>query len=95
MNRLLSLATLFLASLVIGHWSFSAQPSSTDPLRVYIRSGPKTHGPGMHDHPRFLADWVTLLSDRGARATGGDTAATSPARTVPIWRPIFLAAAAS
>ncbi len=77
MNRLLSLATLFLASLVIGHWSFSAQPSSTDPLRVYIRSGPKTHGPGMHDHPRFLADWVTLLNDRGARATGGDTFPTA------------------
>ena len=24
------------------------------PLRVFLRAGPKTHGPGQHDHPRFL-----------------------------------------
>lgn len=76
MNRLIRLCSLLLASLFIGHWSL-AQPTSADPLRVYIRSGPKTHGPGMHDHPRFLADWVTLLNDRGATATGGDTFPTA------------------
>jgi len=41
-------------------------------LRVFIRSGPKTHGPGAHDHPRFLKEWVALLNARGASATGGD-----------------------
>ncbi len=48
------------------------QTAAPNPLRVYIRSGPKTHGPGAHDHPRFLKEWVQLLNARGARATGGD-----------------------
>ena len=43
-----------------------------DALRVFIRSGPKTHGPGAHDHPSFLKDWTALLNERGAQATGGD-----------------------
>ena len=42
-----------------------------EPLRVFIRSGAKTHGPGMHEHPRFLADWTKLLNDRGAHCEGG------------------------
>ncbi len=25
----------------------------TQPLRIFIRSGPKSHGPGAHDYPRF------------------------------------------
>ncbi len=48
------------------------QNTGPAPLRVFIRSGPKTHGPGAHDHPRFLREWVPLLNERGARATGGD-----------------------
>jgi type 1 glutamine amidotransferase len=40
------------------------------PLRIFIRSGPKTHGPGEHDYPRFLAEWTTLLTERGARVDG-------------------------
>lgn len=47
------------------------------PLRVFIRSGPKSHGPGQHDHPRFLREWTQLLNERGARATGGDTFPTA------------------
>ncbi|HVJ46587.1 MAG TPA: PVC-type heme-binding CxxCH protein, partial [Luteolibacter sp.] len=43
-----------------------------EPLRVFIRSGEKTHGPGAHDHPAFLRDWTKLLNERGAKATGGD-----------------------
>ncbi len=46
--------------------------SAAEPLRVFIRSGPKSHGPGAHDHPSFLRDWVPLLNERGAKATGGD-----------------------
>src|SRR6188508_1172383 len=42
------------------------------PLRIFIRSGPKSHGPGAHDHPRFLQEWTRLLNERGAQATGGD-----------------------
>ena len=39
---------------------------------MFIRSGPKSHGPGAHDYPRFLKEWVPLLNERGARATGSD-----------------------
>ena len=54
---------LFLTAL--SFWSQAAEP-----LRVFIRSGPKTHGPGQHDHPRFLEDYTKLLNERGAKATG-------------------------
>lgn len=65
MNRFL--LPILLSSLVIGHSSFAASP-----LRVFIRSGPKSHGPGAHDHPSFLRDWVPLLNERGVKASGGD-----------------------
>ncbi len=65
MKRFLSIATLLALA-------FTTTLSAADPLRVFIRSGPKTHGPGQHDHPRFLADWLPLLNDRGAIATGGN-----------------------
>jgi len=42
------------------------------PLRVFIRSGPKSHGPGAHDYPRFLKEWVPLLNERGAKAVGAE-----------------------
>src|SRR6185503_17320756 len=42
------------------------------PLRIFIRSGAKTHGPGMHDHPRFLEEWTKLLNERGAKCDGGN-----------------------
>src|SRR5438067_13908288 len=45
----------------------AAQPQR---LRLFIRSGPKTHGPGQHDYPRFLVDWTKLLTDRGASVAG-------------------------
>ena len=51
---------------------FSHSSGAAEPLRVLIRSGPKSHGPGAHDHPSFLRDWVPLLNERGAKATGGD-----------------------
>ena len=41
------------------------------PLHVYIRAGLKTHGPGAHDYPQFLADWSKLLTERGAIVDGG------------------------
>ena len=46
--------------------------ASAAPLRIFIRSGPKTHGPGAHDHPSYLRDWVPLLNERGAVATGSE-----------------------
>ena len=67
MNRLILAAAVLLSSFGIRHSSLAAEP-----LRVFIRSGPKSHGPGAHDHPSFLRDWVPLLNERGAKASGGD-----------------------
>ena len=47
--------------------------AAQEPLRVFIRSGPKSHGPGAHDYPSFLRDWVPLLNARGAKTVGADT----------------------
>lgn len=41
------------------------------PIRIYIRSGLKTHAAGEHDYPQFLADWSTILTARGAVVDGG------------------------
>lgn len=41
-----------------------------EPLRIFIRAGEKTHGPGAHDHPQFLTDWKKLLAERGAKVDG-------------------------
>src|ERR1051325_11770344 len=44
--------------------------NAAEPLRIFIRGGAKTHGPGKHDWPQFLTDWTQLLNERGAKATG-------------------------
>ncbi len=41
------------------------------PLNVFIRGGKKTHGPGAHEHERFLGDWTKLLTERGIQVSGG------------------------
>jgi len=40
------------------------------PIKVYIRAGLKTHGPGQHDYPQFLADFSKILTERGAIVDG-------------------------
>lgn len=44
---------------------------AAEALRVFIRAGKKSHAPGAHDFPQFLADWVPMLNERGAKADGG------------------------
>jgi type 1 glutamine amidotransferase len=39
-------------------------------IQIYLRAGLKTHGPGLHDYPQFLADWSKLLTAHGAVVTG-------------------------
>jgi type 1 glutamine amidotransferase len=39
-------------------------------LRVFLYAGLKTHGPGQHDYPQFLADWSKILTERGAIVGG-------------------------
>lgn len=63
MKNLLVLAALLTAFCL----PLSAQ--SEKPLRVFIRAGNKTHGPGQHDYPRFLKEWTELLNQRGAQAS--------------------------
>ncbi len=40
------------------------------PLRLFLRGGPKTHGPNQHEHERFVAEWKDLLASRGAVVDG-------------------------
>lgn len=53
---------------VVGGWT--SQADAQDPLRIFLRGGPKTHGAGEHDHPAFVADWTALLRERGAAVDG-------------------------
>jgi type 1 glutamine amidotransferase len=49
----------------------AAQP--TAPLRIFLRGGPKTHGPagnGLHDHEVWVKEWQPLLASRGAKVEG-------------------------
>ena len=39
-------------------------------MHIYIFAGLKTHGPGYHDYPQFLADWSKLLTEHGAVVDG-------------------------
>src|SRR5262245_13712093 len=64
MKRTITLALALYVSVTFA----LAQPAK--PLRVFIRAGVKTHGPGQHDHPRFLKEWVPLLKEHGIEAEG-------------------------
>lgn len=46
--------------------------SEPAPLRVFLRCGPKSHGPGDHDHPAFARDWQPLLKQAGMKVSVGD-----------------------
>jgi type 1 glutamine amidotransferase len=57
------------------------QPQGQNPngVHVYLWGGLKSHGPGQHDYPQFLADWSKLLTEHGAVVDGslhGPTAAS-------------------
>src|SRR6266702_5804470 len=71
-------ALLTLALCVSSLPAWAQQPSSAPPvpgqnragMHVYIRAGLKSHGPGQHDYPQFLADWSKLLTMHGAVVDG-------------------------
>ena len=65
MNRLLQILGAVAISLLA-----MPQLRAAEPLKVFIRAGAKTHGPGQHDHPRFLGDWTRLLGERGISVEG-------------------------
>ncbi len=39
-------------------------------MHIYLWAGLKSHGPGQHDYPQFLADWSKLLTEHGAVVDG-------------------------
>jgi type 1 glutamine amidotransferase len=39
-------------------------------MHVYLRAGLKSHQPGLHDYPQFLADWSKILTEHGAVVDG-------------------------
>ena len=65
----------FLAIAVAAAWvATSVDAQGQQPLRVFLRGGPKTHGPagnGLHDHEVWVKEWVPLLASRGAKVEGG------------------------
>src|SRR5215468_10646453 len=63
-----------MALLLTGLLAAGAAPGQ--PLRIFIRASPKTHGPGEHDYPQFLLDWKKLLKQRGAVVNGALTSPT-------------------
>ena len=39
-------------------------------MHIFIWGGLKSHGPGQHDYPQFLADWSKILTEHGAVVDG-------------------------
>src|SRR5215216_3843257 len=53
--------------------SYAAAPAQDAALRIFLRGGPKTHGPadnGQHDGPQWVQTWRPLLASRGAIVEG-------------------------
>jgi type 1 glutamine amidotransferase len=47
-----------------------AQGQNPNGMHIYLWGGLKSHPPGRHDYPQFLADWSKLLTDHGAVVDG-------------------------
>lgn len=83
-KRNLRLSCVCSAVLGVGLWGLcNAQASTSSPvsppripgqnpngIQIYLRAGLKTHGPGQHDYPQFLADWSKFLTQHGAVVSG-------------------------
>lgn len=48
------------------------KPQGQNPagMHIYLWAGLKSHLPGQHDYPQFLADWSKLLTEHGAVVDG-------------------------
>jgi len=46
------------------------QGQNANGMHIYLWAGLKSHGPGQHDYPQFLADWSKLLTEHGAVVDG-------------------------
>jgi type 1 glutamine amidotransferase len=72
--RLSSLVVLAVTCVPAAAQESAAADKQDQPqLRIFLRGGPKTHGPadnGVHDHPGWVKEWVPLLESRGAKVAG-------------------------
>jgi type 1 glutamine amidotransferase len=87
----IALSTLLLPPLIEGQQAPSSEPVSpaTRPaaprapgqnpngMHIYIQAGLKSHLPGQHDYPQFLADWSKILTQHGAVVDGSLHAPTA------------------
>ncbi len=62
------LLLFFLAGAMQRH--SSAQSEAAKGMRIYLWAGLKSHLPGQHDYPQFLADWSKILTEHGAIVDG-------------------------
>src|SRR5580658_2603077 len=70
--------TAYLGAMLCLSLSLSAQsipspkPWDQNPngMHIYLQAGLKTHQPGQHDYPQFLADWSKILTAHGAVVDG-------------------------
>ena len=46
------------------------QGQNPNGMHIYIWAGLKSHFPGQHDYPQFLADWSKILTEHGAVVDG-------------------------
>jgi type 1 glutamine amidotransferase len=56
--------------LLLLNAGISTPAQNPNGVRIFLWAGPKTHAPGQHDYPQFLADWSKLLTERGAVVDG-------------------------
>ena len=47
-----------------------AQGQNVNGMHIFIWAGLKSHLPGQHDYPQFLADWSKILTEHGAVVDG-------------------------
>ena len=60
---------LFLAGYALAQ-APRAPGQNPNGMHIYIWAGLKSHLPGQHDYPQFLADWSKLLTEHGAVVDG-------------------------
>jgi type 1 glutamine amidotransferase len=71
------LGGLWMAPFAAGQAASSASGQAPRPwgqnpngMHIYLWAGLKSHYPGQHDYPQFLADWSKILTEHGAVVDG-------------------------
>jgi type 1 glutamine amidotransferase len=64
------IAVVVLFCSVLANAASAQKPAAAAPLRIFLRGGPKTHGPNEHEHTLWIQEWTRLLNQRGAKVSG-------------------------